>query len=132
MKTDQKRGVIGLGFTAIFAVGLCTVLASREDPPPPPDEDAYVDALFTSKWDVLLPKRPFIDEGYEACELLRSGRTEEEAALIMSNRDINASNQSSIRAEKQGYIVTPVEPEAVREKYRQQTVAAHAYLCADA
>lgn len=80
---------------------------------PQPDEDAYVDELFTSKFDVLLSKRPFIEEGYAACELLREGHTEEQAADYLWMQDDSVGTV----------------PEKVRERFWRQTVAAHKYLC---
>lgn len=108
--TNSHRRITVMSAIAIIGIGLAAACAN---PPPPPDEDAYVDELFTSKWDVLLPKRPFIDEGYEACELLRAGHTEDQATDIMWSRDDS----------------TGTVPEKVRERLRRQTVAAHKHLC---
>ncbi|MDX5962271.1 DUF732 domain-containing protein [Rhodococcus opacus] len=117
---SDTKGRVVFALAVVVAVGVGLAGAFGGDgpppPPPPPDEDAYVDALFTSKWDVLLPKRPFIEQGYAACELLRSGHTEEEATLTMWDR----------------HPRTDGIPEEVRKRYRQQTLAAHKHLCPDA
>jgi hypothetical protein len=112
-RRDRIALTVMVAVVAVVIIGFGLATAFREPPPPPPDEDAYVAELFTSKFDVLLPKRPFIEEGYAACELLRAGHTEDEAALIMWERDTST-----------GGI-----PEKVRERHQQQTVAAHKYLC---
>jgi hypothetical protein len=109
--TNRRGWIAGAAAAAVVVICLASVTACNSEPPP--DEDAYVDALFTSKWDVLLPKRPFIDEGYAACDLLRQEHTEEQATQIMYERDTS----------------TGTIPEKVLERYRQQTVAAHAHLC---
>lgn len=108
--SNAQRRVTVMSAIAAIGIGLAAACASE---PPPPDEDAYVDELFTSKWDVLLSKKPFIEEGYEACELLRAGHTEDQATDIMWGRD-----------DSPGTV-----PEMVRERYRKQTVAAHKHLC---
>lgn len=115
-----RRRYVGIAAAILAAIGV-VVLTLKADgiifkAPPPPDEDAYVEELFTSKFDVLLPKRPFIEEGYAACELLREGHTEEQAAVIMWQRGKWTSG----------------EPEAIRERLLEQAVAAHKHLCPDA
>ena len=114
--SDRRTIAMLLAVVAVVIIGIGLFSAFRTPPPPAPDEDAYIDALFTSKFDVLLPKRPFIEEGYAACELLRAGHTEEDAAFIMWQRDTS-----------KGTV-----PEMVRERHQRQTAAAHKYLCADA
>lgn len=104
------RRITAMSAIAAIGVGLATACASV---PPPPDEDSYVKEVFTSSWDVLLPKRPFIEEGYEACDLLRAGHSEDQTSDIMWGRDDS----------------TGTVPEMVRERYRKQTVAAHKHLC---
>lgn len=111
--TNRRAGIAVAVMVTIVAVGIGAAAVFGGDDVPPPDEDAYVEALFTSKWDRLLPKRPFIEQGYAACELLRAGSTEEEATLTMWGRDTS----------------TGTVPEKVRERYARQTVAAHKHLC---
>jgi hypothetical protein len=96
---------------AVAAIGIGAAACAAT--PPPPDEDAYIDAIHTDRFDWLLPERPFIEEGYAACELLRAGHTEDQTTQIMYAQN----------------ATTGTEPEAVRERYRQQTVAAHNHLC---
>jgi len=113
-----RRGIVAISAALLVVIGVA-VLAVREsgdEATPPPDEDAYVEELFTSKFDVLLPKRPFIDEGYAACELLRAGHTEEQTAFVLWSRDDSTGGVQ----------------EEVRERYRRQTAAAHRHLCPSA
>ncbi len=113
-------GRVGFALAVVVALGitLAGVIGGEDDPPPPPpDEDAYVAELFTSKWDVLLPKRPFIEFGYESCALIRAGHTDETAAHTMWVRD------------PKDYKINPVNGQAW---YLEQTVAAHKHLCPDA
>lgn len=114
---DNRRVWIIVGAIAASVVAIVVGSALRSNDPPPPNEDAYVDAIFTTpEFDWLLPKTPFIEQGYAACELLRSGSSEEQATLIMWGRD----------------TTTGGVPEEIRERYRRQTVAAHQHLCPDA
>lgn len=110
---NRRAGIAVAVMVAVVASGIGAAAIFGSEDVPPPDEDAYVEALFTSKWDRLLPKRPFIEQGYEACELLRSGHPEQEATLTMFGRDTS----------------TGTVPEKVRERYERQTVAAHKHLC---
>jgi hypothetical protein len=113
INSDRRAGIAVIVMVAVAVVGIGLAAAFARDTEPPPDEDAYVAALFTSPFDVLLPKQPFIDEGYAACELLREGRTEGEAANTLWIRDTSTGGV----------------PEKVKERLLEQTVAAHKYLC---
>lgn len=110
---DRRAGVAVLVIVAVVAVGIGLAAAFGRETEPPADEDAYIAELFTSKFDSLLPKRPFIEEGYAACDLLRKGHTEEEASNIMWQRDTSGGT----------------DPEMVRDRHQRQTVAAHRHLC---
>lgn len=114
-KKSDTKWRIGFALAVVAAVGITLADVIRGEDPPPPDEDAYVDTLFTSKFDVLLPKRAFIQQGYESCELLQAGFSEQDTALIMRDRD-----------EYKGH------PEEQLKRYQEQTVAARAHLCPDA
>lgn len=84
MTTPRGTGaaitLLAAAVVGLLVVGARTVISlSGGHKEPPPDEDAYAAKVCTSKFDVPLPKRPFIEEGCAACELLRQGYSEEEA-----------------------------------------------------
>ncbi|MCH9732788.1 MAG: DUF732 domain-containing protein [Actinomycetia bacterium] len=114
----SRRRIIGIAAAILAAIGVVALTLQSDGiifgAPPPPDEGAYVAELSTSRFGVLLPKRPFISQGYAACELLRDGHTEEQAARIMWQRDVRGGVPEGMRE---------------RERHRQQTAAAHKHLC---
>lgn len=110
--TNRRDWIVGSAVVVVITVGLVLFMAFRE---PPPDEGAYINAVFTSKFDhMFLPEKPYIERGYKACAALREGRTEDEATVILQQGETWSKNS---------------EPEKVRERLLEQVVAAHQHLC---
>lgn len=101
--------------TVLLAVGAIAVAGAVAMYEPPPDEDAYFDEVFPSKYEsIWLPEKPYVEQGYAACDLLRDGHSEQDVA-----RDLGEKYSS-----KYGKV-----PESVLERHQRQIAAARKHLC---